>query len=229
MKKIIFLLVLFIPCRVFCSDENLDVIDTPTAQTIDYGGFNTNFRFYANGGVLSRIAFGVRGNVNIGLYLDTDKIVGSQAADLHEPGLVLKIRLYDGSLFLPAIALGYDTQGYRFDQTDEQYRHREKGLFLAVTQELIPLVEASAGANIYNFKTDDVYGFVNVNINLLDFFSILAEYDNIHNRQANRLNAGLRYYVLKDKRLSVEIDGRDLGRSGDNWERIIRINFIGLF
>ncbi len=93
----------------------------------------------------------------------------------------------------------------------------------------MPARQTSAGANIYNFKTDDVYGFANVNVNLLDFFSVLAEYDNINNREENRINGGLRYYVLKDKRLSVEIDGRDLGRSGSNWERIIRINFIGKF
>src|SRR5262245_15950027 len=44
----------------------VDVIDSPTPNTVDYGGYRLNFRFYKEGGILSTISFGVFRRLNIG-------------------------------------------------------------------------------------------------------------------------------------------------------------------
>jgi hypothetical protein len=211
------------------SSELIECIDSPTAAVHDYGAYNINFRMFTGGSILSRMNFGVFKIVNLGFGWELQQLVGNQNVTVAPPTLSLKIRPYAGGIFLPALALGYDGQGSYYNSNTNDFAQKERGIYVVLTRELLmPGFELSTGANMNDFKSDTVYGFANLNINMENVFVIMAEYDNIHYQPENRLNGGLRFALTDD--LSVDLAGRDLVGSGPMAkERIIRVNYTGRF
>jgi hypothetical protein len=213
----------------FCTVPVTSLIDTPTAEVVDHYGYNLSFRTYTGGGLLTKAGFGVFPRLNIGFGLDTEKFVGPDPVDLNAPTLNVKLRFFDGKRNLPALALGYDGQGYFFDKTTDHYLQREKGLYLVGTGEaFVPDLTVNAGLNIYDFKQDKVYSFAGLSYLYEDLLGLTFEADNLHGpARANRMNAGVRYFVTPA--LSVDVDARDLWAASRKTERIILINYYGSF
>lgn len=214
---------------VLCASEEYTaaIIDAPTAHIDEYGGYTASFRFYSEGGILSRLSFGVLNRVNIGFSWDLEEVVGSEIIDVNKPTLNLKIRFWDGTILFPALAFGYDGQGYFFDETLDEYVQREKGVFLAATQELfLPKLELTAGMNIFDFTEDTVYGFGGLTYTVYPV-SLLAECDNIHEAEFNRINVGIS--LMLGSSVSVDLLGRDIGAKYREAERVVRINYQGSF
>jgi hypothetical protein len=205
-----------------------DLIDVPTADVVDHYGAGISFRFYSDGGLLAKTAFGVFPRLNVGFGLDTEKFIGSRATDLNRPTLNVKWRIFDGQRSLPALALGYDGQGYFFNTSTDKYIQREKGLFLAASGEiLVPDLTLHGGINIYDFTHDHLYGFTGLNYLIQDRLGLTVEWDNVRTGRLSRLNAGGRFYVTPS--FSVDVAGRDLGAAGRPTERIVRLNYVGSF
>jgi hypothetical protein len=212
----------------FLQAESTYVIDTPTIGMLDYGAYDLNFRLFKNGGILSRLDFGVFKIVNLGVGWEVSNVIGDQNVAMSPPALYLKIRPYAGDFILPSVAFGYDGQGYYYDKDNNRFLQREKGIFVVFGREfLIPGLELNLGANISDFKTNTVYGFGNLMFNVEDKFMLLAEYDNVNFLPDSRLNLGVRCSITDD--LSIDLAGRDIGAAGRDAERIIRINYIGKF
>ena len=114
----------------------VDLVDMPTSNVIDYGGYRVNFRLYSEGGVVSHLSFGVFRHLNIGASWDNQKVIGTDNQSTNSPTLNIKLRAFDGSYILPSFTIGYEGQGRFFDKTIDQYREREKGLFLVMGREL---------------------------------------------------------------------------------------------
>src|SRR6185503_6570311 len=151
-----------------------------------------SFRFYSNGGLLTKTAFGVFPRLNVGFGLDTERFIGRESVDLNRPTLNMKIRAYDGARNLPALALGYDGQGYFFNEAKDKYDQREKGLYGVGSGEIIvPGLSLHGGLNIYDFKTDDVYGFAGLQYSYMDVAGVIFEADNLfHKPRESRFNLG---------------------------------------
>ena len=110
--------------------------------------------------MLSKTAFGVFPRLSIGFGLDTEKLIGSQNVDVSRPTLSVKLRIYDSERQLPALAIGFDGQGYFYDDQTDEYRQRERGLFLVSSSEIfVPDLSLHGGLNIYDFSEDDIYLF----------------------------------------------------------------------
>lgn len=228
MKKLFMLsLVMAAFSGTLCAQNTTRLIDLPTAKVTEYGEYDLRFRFYSGGGILSRLSFGVLNRVNVGFSWDLEEMIGSDDVDVNEPTLNLAIRFWDGNFIFPALSLGYDGQGYFFDDDKNEYLQREKGVYLAATQELfLPLLEVTAGGNIFDFSKDTIYGFVGLSY-IVHPIMIIAELDNIHNAEFNRINGGFR--ILITEQITVDLAGRDIGAKKRDAERIIRINYRGTF
>src|SRR5687768_1531346 len=114
--RVLFLsLFLFLPMGSHAAGLLANLIDIPTAETVDHFGYNIAFRFYSGGGLLTKTAFGVFPRLNVGFGLDAENFVGAGTVDVNPPTLNLKVRFYDGKRQLPALAIGYDGQGYFYD------------------------------------------------------------------------------------------------------------------
>jgi hypothetical protein len=208
--------------------ETTCVIDTLNTGMLDYSAYDLNFRLYKDGGILTRLNFGVFKIVNLGVGWEVSRVIGDQNITVSPPALYLKIRPFAGDMLLPSIAFGYDGQGYFFDKDTNKFLQREKGIFFVVGRELfIPGLDLNLGADMSDFRTNTMYGFANLTFNVEDKLLLLTEYDDINYLPQSRLNIGLRMAIADN--LSIDLTGRDIGAAGRNAERSVRINYSGKF
>jgi len=213
-----------------------DLIDTPTAAVLDYGGYAARSRFYSGGGVLQYVSFGVYQGVNIGGSLAVDGLVGSgQTVRMRAPNAQVKWRFYDGDRFLPSLAVGYDGQGYDYDSTSERYNERQRGFFLVGTEELgVPGLQAHPSFNVSDTNTNSIYGALPLSYNIKDKVLLMAEWDNISNFYDSRINMGLRVYMTPH--FDVDFAVREIGAGGSfsngdsrGPERIVQLKYSANF
>jgi len=224
------LLILVMPALAFpeSGSEATYVIDTPTVGMLDYGGYDLNFRLFSEGGILTRLDFGVFKIVNLGFGWELTNAIGNQDITVAPPALFLKVKPFSGGMVLPAIAFGYDGQGYFYDKTLSSFTQKERGIFVVFGREFFfPGLEMNFGANMNDFRTNTVFGFANMNFNIEDKLYFLGEYDNVNYLPDSRINLGMRFFITND--LSLDLAGRDLGAAGRKSERIMRIAYRSKF
>jgi len=225
---VIFSMLIFIVGVANSKESAIDLIDVPTAGILDYGSYNVNFRLFSNGGVLSRLNFGVFKVVNLGFAWEVQKLIGDQDPSVAPPALYLKVRPFSGTMSMPSFAFGYDGQGYFYNSSSDEFAQKGKGVFIVFTKEMFfPGLEMNFGANINDFKKSEVDAFTAASFNIEEKFMLIAEYDNIHYSPENRFNAGLRLAITDD--LSIDLAGRDLISKDRSSERILKINYVGRF
>ena len=215
------------PASIENPEGMVDLVDAPTSNVLDYGGFRLNFRLYSAGGVLGHISFGVFKRLNIGASWDIEKLLGSEDPRTVAPALYAKFRVYDGGDILPSMAIGYDGQGRFYDRSIDEYSERERGLYAAFSREIaVPELQIHAGANIAKFKEGEVFGFTGISYRIEDKVALITEYDNIRKGANNRFNAGVRFFPVPS--LAIDFAFRRIASVFEK-ERIIRINWVGSF
>jgi len=202
-----------------------ELIDAPTAGILDYYGFMVKARFYSGGGVLGLLNFGVQERLNLGASMTVDRLVGSDSpVKMRKPEIRFKFRFYDGGYYIPALAVGYEGQGYNYDPADKKYLEKGKGLYLAGSKEIgVSNLMAHGGFNVSDFDKNYLFGFIGAGYTLEDKVSFLLEYDNLfHSADPLRLNAGTRIYITPYFQLDLAV--REIGSSGhfDNAARTSR-------
>jgi hypothetical protein len=227
LKYASFILILGAPLQA--EEPVVELIDIPTAEVVDHYGVASSFRFYTEGGVLTKAAFGVFPRLNIGFGLDAQRFIGNRSTDLNRPTLNVKLRAFDGSRNLPALALGFDGQGYFFNKTTDKYDQREKGLYVVGSGEVVvPGLSLHGGLNMFDFKDDRIYGFTGVQYLFDELLGLVFEADNMFYRPRDiRLNVDNRYYVTPN--FSLDLAGRDLWAGSRKTERILRITYSASF
>lgn len=206
-----------------------EIVDEPTPEIIDPGTYALNFRFYSEGGVTSRILIGPMKRVNLGISFDVQHFTGHDDPHMIRPSVFFKLRFFDGTDKLPALAIGYENQGYIWQKSIDQFLNRERGLYLVASHEIfIPDLEIQAGVNTYDFNNSTVYAFLGTTYKVTNNFSLLAEYDNIRDIAYDRFNMGGRFYVTP--KFFVDFCARNIGRdSSKGAERILRLNYAANF
>src|SRR4029077_4186634 len=120
----------------------IESVDIPTAEILDPMTYALTFRFYDQGGLMSRFILGPLKRVNLGISFDAQRVIGSGDPHMIRPSVFFKVRFFDGNDYLPALALGYDNQGFLYKEATKEFLHREKGLYLVGSHEiLIPDLE----------------------------------------------------------------------------------------
>ena len=211
------------------------LIDIPTAHALDRYQTSFQTRAYDHGTIMETIDFGVYPRINIGVSLAAHELLGSShSVRVLSPDFQAKWKVYDGNLYLPAIAIGYDGRryGYGYDKNrvytrTKKYLDDRKGGYLTFTREIIvPGLHASAGVNMSDFDFDKFAGFAGVFYTILDQVSVMMEWDNIHNMRDSRWNAGARFYLHPSLALDAAV--RRIGR-GEESERILQIRYVTTF
>ena len=209
------------------------IIDVPTAETLDRYQASFLTRAYDHGTVMESIDFGVFPRINIGVSVAVHELLGSSDdVRVLDPDFQVKWKIFDGNLYLPAIAIGYDGRRYGYGYNEQRvytdskhYLDDRKGGYLTLSREIIfPGLNATAGMNLSDW--DELYWFTGMYYTWADKVSFLAEWDNIRNVRDSRLNMGVRFYLHP----SLALDGavRRIGR-GDESERILQIRYVTNF
>ena len=216
---------------------DVEMLDIPTAGILDYYGFMMKTRFYSGGGVLGSLNFGVLERLNMGAAMTVDKLIGSAAGiKMHRPEIQVKFRFFDGGYYLPAAAIGYDSQGYYYDSAAKKYLEKGKGLYVVGSKEIgVSNMVLHGGFNVSDFDNNMYFGFIGANYTLEDKLAFILEYDNLfHSDDPARLNAGTRIYITPYFQLDIGL--REIGRSdtlanGDERkaERIVQMRYTTSF
>ena len=204
-------------------------MDTPTADILDAGTYSTSFRLYSEGGLQSRLLVGPFRRVNLGLTFDMQHLIGSGSPHMINPAIEFKVRAFDGTDILPALALGYDGQGYLYQASTKHFLDDRRGLYFVGSHEiLLPDLEVHAGVNCPDVEDAKAFGFIGSTYRLTNAFAFLLEYDNIRDAPTNRVNIGGRFWVTPS--FNVDLAARNVGRDAvDGAERILRLNYVGNF
>jgi len=194
---------------------DVEMIDVPTAGILDYYGFMLKTRFYSGGGVLGGLNFGVQERLNLGASMSVDRLVGSDSGiKMRRPEIQVKFRFFDGGYYIPAMALGYDGQGYYYNPADKKYLEKGKGLYLVGSKEIgVPGLALHGGFNVPDFDNNYLFGFLGLNYTLEDKVAFMLEYDNMfHKADPSRFNVGTRIYITPY--FQLDMAAREIGRNG---------------
>jgi len=216
---------------------DVEMLDIPTAGILDYYGFMMKTRFYSGGGVLGSLNFGVLERLNMGAAMTVDKLIGSDSGiKMHRPEIQVKFRFFDGGYYLPAAAVGYDSQGYYYDAATKKYLEKGKGLYVVGSKEIgVSNLVLHGGFNISDFDNNLYFGFVGFNYTLEDKLAFILEYDNLfHSDDSSRVNAGTRIYITPYFQLDIGL--REIGRNDTlstgvkrKAERIVQMRYTTSF
>ena len=213
-----------------------DVIDAPTSAVIDDHAYSTRSRFYAQGGILEYLAFGVYPGVNLGASAAVDGFIGDQKdVRMRAPNAQVKWRFYEGDQALPSMAAGYDGQGYRYNSTIQRFNQRQRGFYVVATKELgIPGFQIHPSFNISDFNSNAMFGALPLTLNIRDKAELLIEWDNIADWSDSRFNAGVRFFLTDH--FHVDFAVRAIGAGGHysdgapkGPERVVQLKYSNSF
>lgn len=216
---------------------DVEMLDIPTAGILDYYGFMVKTRAYSGGGVVGALNFGVLERLNMGASMAVDKFIGSETPiKMRKPEIQVKFRFSDGGYYMPALALGYDSQGYYYDSVAKKYLEKGKGLYVVGSKEIgVSNLVLHGGFNVSDFDNNMYFGFIGANYTMEDKLAFIMEYDNLfHSDDPARLNAGTRIYITPYFQLDIGL--REIGRSdtlanGDKRkaERMVQMRYTTSF
>jgi len=145
---ILLLLVGFSSAR---AQQDIDLIDAPTARILNKNQYSINFRFFQDGGVLVTGKAGLTENFTIGASYGGKQVIGMGNFEGNpQPTFSLKYKLAEQGEKMPvSIAVGYDGQGYgtyykEGDEIDDEtikdgvgfYQTSSPGFFLSVSEKI---------------------------------------------------------------------------------------------
>ena len=211
------------------------ILDVPTSETLDRYQASFLTRAYDHGTIMETIDFGIYPQINLGISIAAHELLGSShSVRVLNPDFQAKWKLYDGSLYFPSIAIGYDGRRYGYGYNEKRkytktkkYLDNRRGGYVTLSREIIvPGLQVSGGVNFSDFEWDEFYLFTGMYYKIADYAALLAEWDNIRNTRDSRFNAGVRFYLHP----SLAIDGavRRIGRGAES-ERILQIHYVTNF
>ena len=225
--KLSFLLLscLLLPCaaRALVSDTRL--IDIPTAEAPPVHSLGINTRMFSAGGMLAYFDFGVSSRFSIGISQTFEHLIGANDNNIKllVPGLQAKFRFYDGNDAWPALAIGFDNQGFLYDHDAKKYTQTARGLYLGATKEVLtPGLIFNPGINLTvdGFEFDKFAAFLSAAYSIGDIAAVIGEWDNIRSLTTSRLNTGLRFYVVEKFHIDFA-----LRNFNNRTERVVQLKY----
>jgi len=209
------------------SSSMIDCINIPTAEVVDYGIGELNVRLYNGGGTVSRIVFAPFNRFNFGGSIDIENMIGKQSPMIRDPQFYFKWRIFDGTKNLPALAIGYDGQGYEYDSNIKKYLQPAKGLFLVFTLNIFTAgLFTDFGTNVVKYMEENkTFGFVGLRYTIEDIFTLITEYENFGNNDLHQLNAGFRVSLAEGFNLDLLFKNLAPEKPGVKIDRQVRISY----
>lgn len=226
------------------------LIDSPTAGVYQRGNYDFDIRIFHSGGILGGFTVGLFNRFNLGVYYGGIGIIGSDSSiDWNEfPGVLAKYRLFEESVYFPALALGYSSQGYgEFAQNDstgeKRYRIKSPGLFAVLSKNYLMFDNHQFGIhfgiNKNTFETDDDKDFnlfTGFDFGLNEELFILGEYNFAldDNKENKALGEGIGYFNMGlcwtfADQFTIQFQFKDIfanNRDTKTVEREIRIVYV---
>ncbi len=145
MKRLIFICsLLIVHCSLLAQNTAGDaaniepryLIDTPTAGLLKRGAFAMDVDFFQYGGMTIGLSAGALDRLSFGIAYGGAGIIGHDNVTLQKlPGVNIKFRMIDESTAMPAIAVGFDSQGKEtYIDSTERFIIKSRGFFAAASK-----------------------------------------------------------------------------------------------
>ncbi len=217
------------------------IIDTPTAGLLKRGAFAMDVDFFQNGGMTIGLSAGALDRLSFGISYGGSGIIGhGNITTQRLPGINVKFRMFDETVAMPAIALGFDSQGKEtYIDSTERFTIKSRGFFAAASKnyEMMGNFSVHGGVN-YSLETKDgdkdLDFFAGMEKSLGTDISLLVEYDFGLNDNAGAvgkgkgyLNAGMRWSWGNGFTLGVDL--KNLVKNQDQvtvGNRTIKVEYV---
>lgn len=221
------------------------LVDIPTAGLLDRGSFAFDINFFQAGGILIGLSAGVLDRLNFGISYGGTYIIGAEEPKWNKlPGVNIKFRLFDESDVIPAIAIGFDSQGKEtYIDSLERYIIKSPGFFVAGSKNyaILGYLSIHGGINYSLERADgdkDMNAFIGVEKTVGGDISIMLEHDfgfNDSNREAlgkgrGYLNFGARWSLGGGFTFGVDL--KDIIKNQQDitiGKRTIRVEYVKFF
>ncbi len=226
MRKLLrFCLFIFLFTPAFAAHSDTYLLDTPTAESLPARTFGLTSRVFSGGGVLTYFDFGVLNRLSIGASITLEHLIGTNDEHIKIliPALQLKYRVYDGGEIMPAVAFGFDNQGFKYDHHEDEYEEKGKGIYMALTKEVFFtgfILNGGVNYTVNGFKFDKFAGFAGASLSVAEGASLIFEWDNIRTFDESRLNGAARFYFTDN--FSADVALRNFNNKA---ERIVQIKY----
>ncbi|MFC1557825.1 hypothetical protein ACFL40_00575 [candidate division KSB1 bacterium] len=221
------------------------IIDIPTAGSLQRGSFNVGLRMYPQGGVLCNMSAGLINRVMVTVFYGGENCIGDGEINWNpQIGFEMRIRVIEESFVLPALSVGFISQGYGGYNNDlSRYTYKSKGFYTVISRNynLLGDLGLHFGANKSLEEDDrdkDINLFTGFDKALPGGIVILGEYDFGFNDNGDLglgsgngyLNAGLKWSITGG--FSVTFIFRNLAKNKkltSGIGREIAINYVRTF
>jgi hypothetical protein len=225
--------------------EPLMLIDKPTAGLLKRGSYSVSSNFYQSGGVLAGITVGIFEPFTFGISYGGTDIIGHNKINMNPlPGMNAKLRLLSEGTLMPALAIGFDSQGkepYISADSLKRYTIKSPGVYIAISKNYFFLGNLSLHGGLNkSLETadgdEDLNIYVGVEKSLSNDISIMLEYDFATNdNHGNALGKGNGYLNFGfrwswGKGLMVGFDLKNITKNQNNvnvGNRTLQIDYIG--
>jgi hypothetical protein len=210
--------------------QSLYIIDSPTAAVLGHGIYRISGRILDDGAVVISTKIGIRDRFMVGVAWGMENMLGRGEIDFNDnTGVSIRLILVEEAE-LPAIAIGFEDQGYGpWDEDLRRYERKSKGFYVTGTRNWYgPLssdVATTAGIN-YTTETHDDSSldfFFGLEQDFGNEFALVAEYalglndrDQVgYGQKKGWLDMGFRWNI--QEQIQFKFFFRDLlGNFGEN-------------
>ena len=223
-----------------------DLVTCPTAGILPRGSFLVDANLYRDGGLLFGMSVGVSGSLMFGISYGGSQIIGNQEVIWNEqPGVEVKYRLINETMSFPALAIGFNSEGYgAYIKELKRYEQKAKGFYLTASKNfnLLGNLGFHGGVNFNPLEKKDgdkdPSVFIGIDKDINRDIAIFAEYDaGINDNDDDTislgkgfLNAGLRFSMIKHFYFEFLFTDILINNSQiDYVNRELKINFIEFF
>lgn len=226
------------------------LVDVPTAGVLGKGQYEVGIRAFANGGLLANINVGITDRFMIGISYGGEQFIGTGEIKFNPlPGVDVRYRMIDESFAMPAITVGFNSQGYgRFIRKIDtvrvnRYSQKSPGFFAVASKnyEFLGTIGFHGGFNWAvtekKDKDNDPNFFVGLDKSINEELSAVAEYTLAFNDnkklvgyKRGYMNAGVRMNF--DQKILIEFFVRDLlnnSKDYGRYSRELRLSFTHSF
>jgi len=218
------------------------IVDMPTAGMQPKGSIALDADFYDHGGMLLGVSVGVFDRLSVGISYGGVGLIGSDPVVMNQiPGFAVRFRPLEESIALPALVLGFDSQGRGYyDKSQSRYQVKSPGFFAVVSKNTLFLgyLSLHGGVN-YSLENADGNGGANVFVGaektIGPFLSLTGEYNAaLNDRTSNATGKGRGYVnialdVSVGGGLTLGVDFKDLlenGRGTPGVRRTVHLEYV---
>lgn len=224
------------------------MVDFPTAGLSPKGGYYVDADIYGEGGVLFYLGVGFARYFSFGISYGGLRIIGSGDPEMNpEPGVQLKARIIEESIMIPAVAIGFDSQGRgAYLDSLDRYLIKSRGIYAVASKnwDLLGPFSLHGGLN-YSLENKDknrVTVFMGAIKTFGDFLDLRAEYDFALNddwadnpkiSDDGILNMSVAWHVNANFSIGIEVRDILTGSKMDiddlrEWNRGLSIEYRGI-